>query len=431
MTPRSFLFSPGAKALSIVLGSLFLNPSLPEARADDPYFRAGVESYQKGEFKKAYGYFSAAGKNNPYDSDNIYYQAMTLQRLNNNKEAVKLYASLVSNFSYSNAGKLAASALHRLDPEYYNQLTKRTQAPTAGRSANVTSVTGRARATSGGASSEGQSADFASLPAEARIPYVKDGGLLVIDASINNRSMKMFFDTGAEGCCFGKNHLRESSISEPKGASTGLSFGVGSAGSVETWSMPVTLKVGNIERKNFDIQVQANMNVKPLLGQSFFKDYQYTIDKTSEENGTIHFVKKAPAGAATHTASSGRDLYAVPFQRSGRNLIVSVEVEGHPMTMFFDTGAANVAFTADQLKKANISSPEDAQTSTSSGIGGDTSAQIFPVKRIKMGPIEKTNFSVSCVGAASMPYPLLGQSFFGDWQYTIDNAASVIRFVRR
>ncbi len=431
MTPRSLLFSTGAKALSIVLASLFLNSSLPEARADDPYFRAGVQSYQKGDYKKAYGYFTAAGKNNPYDSDNIYYQAMTLQRLNNNKEAVKLYASLVSNFSYSNAGKLAAGALNRLDPEYYNQLTKRNQSPTSGRTGNVTSVTGRARATGGGAGSEGQSADFASLPGEARIPYVKDGGLLVIDASINNRSMKMFFDTGAEGCCFGKNQLREVNIPEPKGASTGLSVGVGSSGGVETWSMPVTLKVGTIERKNFDIQVQANMGVKPLLGQSFFKDYQYTIDKTSEESGTIHFVKKAPAGSAPRVASSGKDLYAVPFQRAGRNLIVSVEVDGHPMTMFFDTGASNVAFTSEQLKKANIAIPEDAQTSVSAGIGGETSAQTFPVKRIKMGPIEKTNFTISCVGTANMPYPLLGQSFFGDWQYTIDNAASVIHFVRR
>ncbi|MBI2811471.1 MAG: hypothetical protein HYX67_11680 [Candidatus Melainabacteria bacterium] len=100
MTPRSSLFSPGAKALSIVFACLFLNSSVPAARADDPYFRAGVQSYQKGDYKKAYGYFAAAGKNNPYDADNIYYQAMTLQRLNNNKEAVKLYASLVSNFSH-------------------------------------------------------------------------------------------------------------------------------------------------------------------------------------------------------------------------------------------------------------------------------------------------------------------------------------------
>lgn len=429
MTPRSLLFSERAMRLSLALASLFLISSVPEAIADDPYFRAGVQSYQKGDYKKAYGYFSAAGKNNPYDSDNIYYQAMTLQRLNNNKEAIKLYASLVSNFSYSNAGKLAASALNRLDPEYYNQLTKRTQSPTSGRSSGVTSLTGRARGTSSGG--EGQSADFASLPSEARIPFTKEGSLIHIDASINNRNMKMIFDTGAEGCVFGKNHLREAGISEPKGPSTGLSFGVGSSGSVETWSTPVTLKVGNIERKNFDIQVQTNMTVKPLLGQSFFKDYQYTIDKTSEDSGTIHFVKKAPAGTSVRTASSSRDLYAVPFQRSGRNLIVSVEVEGHPMTMFFDTGAANVAFTSEQLKKANIPIPEDAQTSVSTGIGGDTTAQIFTVKRIKMGPIEKSNFQVSCVGAASMPYPLLGQSFFGDWQYTIDNAASVIRFVRR
>ncbi|MFN8550936.1 MAG: retroviral-like aspartic protease family protein [Candidatus Obscuribacterales bacterium] len=434
MTQRSSLFSLSTAALSIVLVSTLLATSAPQASADDAYFRAGVDFYKKGDYKKAYGYFNMAGRNNPYDADNIYYQALTMQQLHNNKEAIRLYASLVSNFSYSSAGKLAANALSRLDPEYYAQLTKK--GDSAARPSTVTSVTGRARSTSSstvsGVGGEGLSADFASLPSEARIPFTRDGGLLLIDAIINNRSMKMFFDTGAEGCVFGKNHLREASIPEPKGHSTGLSVGVGSSGSVETWSMPVTLKVGNIERRNFDIQVQANMTVRPLLGQSFFKDYQYTIDKTSEDAGTIHFVKKsASSGVRTASSSSSRDPYAVPFQRSGRNLIVQVEVEGHPMTMFFDTGASNVAFSADQLKKANIPIPEDAQTATSAGIGGETTSQIFPVKRIKMGPIEKTNFPVSCVGAANMPYPLLGQSFFGDWQYTIDNAASVIRFVRR
>ncbi len=434
MTQSSSPISKCATVLTIVLVSAFAGVSLPEAKADDAYFRAGVQYYKKGDYKKAYGYFNAAGKNNPYDADNIYYQALTMQQLHNNKEAVRLYASLVSNFSYSNAGKLAASALNRLDPEYYQQLTKR--GGDSARPSQVTSVTGRARSTSitGGGGGEGLSADFASLPSEARIPYTKEGNLLVIDASINNRGMKMIFDTGAEGCSFGKNHLRELNISEPQGKSTSLSYGVGSAGGVEKWSMPITLKVGTIERKNFEISVQENMTVKPLLGQSFFKDYQYTIDKTSDEAGTVHFVKKSAGGSSSRTASSSsssRDPYAVPFQRHGRNLIVQVEVEGHPMTMFFDTGAASVAFTAEQLKKANITIPEDAQTATSTGIGGDTTSQLFPIKRIKMGPIEKTNFQVSCVGAANMPYPLLGQSFFGDWQYTIDNAASVIRFVRR
>ncbi len=429
MTRSSSLITLGTKGIFLACGLLFLSSLVQPAQADDPYFTAGVQLYLKKDFKKAYSYFIAAGKNNPYDADNMYYEAMTLQQLGNSKAAVKLYASLVSNFSYSNAGKLAANALSRLDPEYYRQLTKASSSSFSKSTASLNPAV-RPRATSSGATTEGQSPEFASLPAEARIPYTKEGGLLLVDASMNNRSVKMIFDTGAEGCVFGKNQLREANVAEPKGASTGLSFGVGSAGSVETWTLPVTLKVGPIERKNFDIQVQANMPTKPLLGQTFFKDYQYTIDKTSGESGNIHFVKKQSSGIKT-AQGSGRDLYAVPFQRAGRNLIVSVEVNGRPMTMFFDTGASNVAFSAEQLKKANIPIPEDATSSIGTGVGGDTTQQSFSVKRIKMGPIEKTDFMVTCVGTANMPYPLLGQTFFGDWQYTIDNASSVIRFVRR
>jgi clan AA aspartic protease (TIGR02281 family) len=292
-------------------------------------------------------------------------------------------------------------------------------------------VTGRARGTSSGGGGEGFSADFASLPSESRIPFTKEGALLVVDASINNRAVKMIFDTGAESCTFGKNQLRELGIAEPQGKSTGFSVGVGSSGSIETWALPATLKVGGIERKNFDLQVQANMINKPLLGQTFYKDYEYTIEKTSGDSGTIHFVKKSAGSSTVRSASSGRDPYAVPFQRSGRNLIVQVEVEGHLMTMFFDTGASAVAFSSEQLKKANIPIPEDAQTASTSGIGGETTSQVFTIKRMKMGPIEKTNCTVTCAAAMNSPYPLLGQSFFGDWQYTIDNANSVIRFVRR
>jgi clan AA aspartic protease (TIGR02281 family) len=424
MRQPSCFFSSGSKGISVALGLLFLASFVQSAPAD-PYFGAGVQFYQKRDFKKAYSYFVSAAKSNPYDADIIYYEAMTLQQLHNNKEAIKLYASLVSNFSYSNAGKLAGAALNRLDPEYYRQLTK----SKSGSATNASTTTIRPHATAG---SEGQSPDYASLPSEARIPFIKEGRLLVIDASLNNRSLKMFFDTGASGCVFGKNSLTELGLSVPSGPSTGTSFGVGSSGSIETWSMPATLKVGNIERKNFEISVLGTMSMRPLLGQTFYKDYEYTIDKQSEDAGTIHFVKKQPAGAIrTAQGNSGRDLYAVPFQRAGRNLIVQVDVNGHPMAMYFDTGAANVAFTVDQLKKANISIPDDAQTTVSSGAGGDTPTQLFLVKRIKMGPIEKSDFQVSAVASAAMQYPLLGQSFFGDWQYTIDNANSVIRFVRR
>lgn len=55
----------------------------------------------------------------------------------------------------------------------------------------------------------------------------------------------------------------------------------------------------------------------------------------------------------------------------------------------------------------------------------------FPVSSIKVGPIEKRDIMIGVPETAHMPHPLLGQSFFNDWQYTIDYQASVIRFVRR
>ncbi|HEY9678225.1 MAG TPA: retropepsin-like aspartic protease [Drouetiella sp.] len=413
------------KLFAVTLATGLLGFCGQHALADDGYFRAGVQAYAKRDYKKAYSYFMASAKGNPYDIENIYYQALTLQQLHNNKAAIKLYASLVSNFSYSQPGKLAANALSRLDPEYYRQLTSK------GGAAKATSAGSRSTISSA-SSSEALSPDFASLPNDVRIPYIRENGLLAVDASVNNRPMKMLFDTGAESCSFGKNHLKDAFLSGPSGKATGVSIGVGSSAGVDTWQMPVTLKVGPIERRNFEISVQDQMNNKPLLGQTFFKDYQFTIEKSNDESGSIHFIKKS-AGISRVSAlpSSSRDNYAVPFTRSGRNLLVNVEVNGKQMPMFFDTGASSVAFTADQLKRANINIPDDAQTSVTSGIGGDTPTQNFAVQRIKMGPIEKSNFMVSCVGAAQMPYPLLGQSFFGEWQYTIDNANSVIRFVRR
>ena len=111
--------------------------------------------------------------------------------------ACRLVTNMILEVAYTtgqsgNSGSGGSGAKPRHERETDMRLAQHLSAFAAG----VTSVTGRARATSGGASSEGQSADFASLPSEARIPYTRDsGGLLMIDASINNRSMKMFFDT--------------------------------------------------------------------------------------------------------------------------------------------------------------------------------------------------------------------------------------------
>jgi hypothetical protein len=78
-----------------------------------------------------------------------------------------------------------------------------------------------------------------------------------------------------------------------------------------------------------------------------------------------------------------------------------------------------------------ITIPEDAQIGQVQGIAGTSAASIFPVKSIKVGPIEKRDFDIEVVENSQMFAPLLGQTFFGEWQFTMDNENKIIHFVRR
>jgi len=53
------------------------------------------------------------------------------------------------------------------------------------------------------------------------------------------------------------------------------------------------------------------------------------------------------------------------------------------------------------------------------------------VSSIKLGPIEKRDFDIEVLQNAQLPLPLLGQTFYGDWQFTIDYEGKCIHFLRR
>jgi clan AA aspartic protease (TIGR02281 family) len=312
------------------------------------------------------------------------------------------YRQILTAFPNTPAAEMATEAIKQLDPGLYRRLTGVSPAalPSGGEHA----------------------ASDPSLPESARLYFNKQGESLIVDGEVNNRSIKMVFDTGAETCVFGKNHLQQLGITPPSGPPDGMASGVGSAGVVKTWNMKTTLKVGGITRRNFPVTVQEVLPTDPLLGQTFFSDYTYVIDNGAH---SIAFHKRG------HSASTTNNAYAVPFTREGKEMIVNVEVNGKGCPMIFDTGAEGTAFSADQVRKLGISIPDDAETQMSTGIGGTTTGVAFNVERMKLGPIEKRNIKIGVVDASNMPRPLLGQNFYGDWQYTIDNSAKMIHFLRR
>jgi clan AA aspartic protease (TIGR02281 family) len=402
----------GRRLLALLTVSLcFLHAPVASA---DAYYDQGVALYNKRNFKGAAPYFEYAIRNSPSDSNAYYYAALTYQQLSDWPRARQMYRHLVEKFPDSQGGGLARGVLQKYDPDFMKRVGA--QASSSAGSSPAAAFIGLLQSGSGG------SADFDQLPNEGKIYFQRVGNSQHIEADVNGRKIMMVFDTGAESCVFGKNHLRELGVTPPSGPPVGQSFGVGSSSPVGTWQMQINLKVGNIERRNFSVIIQDVMPTEPLLGQTFFKDFLCTTDPGAK---TISFRKRGTGGSA---AASN---YDVPFKREGNEMVVNVLVNGKSCPMYFDTGADNIAFTFSQVKNLALEIPDDAQIGQSMGIGGTTRSIHFSVDRMKLGPIEKSNVEVSVVENASMPKPLLGQNFYRDWQFTVDSERNVIHFLRR
>ncbi len=389
-----------------LLCSFSLTASLPSHSANGA--AQGIALYKQGKFAEAARVLDPVCQNPATDPNTLYYYALTLHQMGNFDKARRTYMRVAQQYPSYPAGRMAAQAL--------------TAFGTPGHSTGGANSGGGSGGTSYGGPSD-------NLPESTKVYFKPDhANQMIVDAYVNNRPIKMLFDTGADGCAFGKNHLSELGMQMPTGKASYQSQGVGDGGRIDTWEVPATIKVGGIERK-LSIGVQENLPGEPLLGQNFFKDFTYTIDKGSS---SIQFTRKRRAVAASYSGGGGgADRNAVPFRRSGNSMVVDAVVNGKPCAMIFDTGATGTVFALGDIKKLGINIPEDAEQERHGGIAGDTSGVGFEISRMTVGPIDRTNFRISVIQGMEEGHPLIGRSFLGEWQYTIDNDARIIHFLRR
>lgn len=418
------------RALGLVLSAVLALLAMSPAQAQDA-FEQGTKNFKAKKYALAAQAFKKAVAENSSNPTPYYYYALSLHYAKDMKAAKQEYGRIISYFPLSDAARYARQALAQLDPAYLKQIDPNynpaAAAQQAAQPARPTSAAQSSPASSGGSnSSAGFSSKYDSIPDECRVYYTKVGNSLELDCSFNNRPHKVIFDTGASATVLGKNHLAEMGIPAPQGEADDESYGVGSATANKVWSMRMDVKVGNILRRNFPVSVQESL-AEPLLGQTFFQEFNYTIDNGAN---SIAFTKKG-AKTASGSIYAGRDPNAVAFVRRGRHIVVSAEINGKKSDMIFDTGAEACAFDRKQVADLGIQIPADAVNSSNSGVSGVTHSKIFPIGSLKLGPIEKRDFEITVLESANMPLPLLGQEFFGGWQYTVDDQAGLIRFVRR
>ncbi len=168
---------------------------------------------------------------------------------------------------------------------------------------------GAVRTYSGGSSSSSSSYGGVNLPEQATIFFEKGDDKLKVDGYINNRPLKMVFDTGATGIVVGKNQLEEMGIRPPTGDPSGQSGGSSNTSLQSYWIINADVKVGTILRPNFPVKVLSYNASAPLLGQSFIQDFDYSIDRNA---GAIRLRRKGLGGGSTHHGG-----YSVPFTWEG------------------------------------------------------------------------------------------------------------------
>ena len=385
---------------------------------------AGIASFGKHDYRAALTHFTAALKADPNDCDALYYEAITLHKLNEMNLAKQAYATIILRYPGTQAARNSQAALNYLNPAYL----KKFQQQVASASDGSVSMPRRSNVAGYGASSE-SATSLSNLPDQVRIPYRKQGNNLVINAFINNHPLEMYFDSGAELTVVRKSQLGSLGLRDPRGAPTGQTYGVGDGGAQGTWMIKTDIKVGQIEHSNFPIAVQedaGNMGPSyPLLGETFFRGFSYKVMPIDESQGSIFFQKK---GA---NSSIAQDSGTIPYKDLGTDMIVTVQVNGRTVPMIFDTGAEGCCFTWHQwVNEMKMSVPEDATDARNSGIAGSTRSKHFNVDTMRLGSITKHDVPIDVIENSNIPYPLLGNSFFGDLHIDVDNSSHLIR-VRR
>ena len=348
----------------------------------DPNYDAGVKLYAKKDYRGATSYFSRALNSNPGNCMAMYYLALSFQGQNDWSHARAYYAQLVRDYGNTQQGMASAKILAQYEPTLLKSLAAQRPGmamPSGGRESGPRM--------SGGGEDLGQ---INAPDGICRIPFEKNhDGTLMVDCLVNNRSAKMVFDTGAEPTLIPINLCESMGIPKPTTAPTSQTHGVGSSKGVPCWTVRTTVKLGQVEKRNFPVTISGNPMEFGLIGETFMHGFRVSIDPGSK---VIAMVRE---GSSTATAMQRGGGNEVPFHRQGREMVVQALVNGRPIDVFFDTGAASNCFTKEDMQKLGIPIPEDAQDGQSIGVAGHADTKSFNVRSIKVGSVEVNNVPVT------------------------------------
>lgn len=377
--------------LSFLAQNLYLPASAQE-------FSQALALYQQKEFKRAIPFFQKAQYKSSTAAKALYYEALCYHHLGNWVLAQVSYRRVVKDFPNSQEAKSALAVLAKLNPK---SGVKQALQPLE----------------------DEREAEYKNLPAETKVSYEPIAGdpRFSVPVKINGVSTKMMFDTGAAVTICPRRWLDAQKI-KVKTSGRNQRLG-GILGDIYTKTGTVKLTVGAITRTMPVYVVEDsdnNSNTPPLLGQTFFKDFEYQIDTI---NRTLHLKKLKTLKQKTARAPLYKNFgkNAVPYYQENNHIILTVEIEGRECEMILDTGDPYMTFSEQQFAQLNLSHTRIGRFS-----GGNRS--ILMINTVKIGSIEKHHVPAVVYPSSPVKRPILGQAFLEGLKYTLDPVNHVINF---
>lgn len=347
---------------------------------------AAYKAFQNKRYAEAASGFESYLREHPRDVRASYYGALSYQYLGKTSSALALYRRVALISPESQMGSYATTILQRLDPSFVK--TKAGTGTQKEEKASATASTSSLKDPKTGLRKpwEERKRDTSKdvIPNVARIYCRKIHKSDEVDVNINGVTVPMMLDTGAPTSIVSRYDVRGLNINFETRPYDTYSGGIDLVNRIGCWIIPVTVQVGPIIKKDFDLRIMDG-RTSPLLGQDFYKEFDLTRDGTSFVFTKKGFYKNFVGGSS------------IPFRfmALGNRIIVDVEINGKKHPVILDTGNSAAALhfhSLSQCKKYGITIPSNARMSRNMGSAGATSVMAFHMPgSIKLGPIEKRN----------------------------------------
>jgi predicted aspartyl protease len=121
----------------------------------------------------------------------------------------------------------------------------------------------------------------------------------------------------------------------------------------------------------------------------------------------------------------------VYYRPQGKQMMLTVEINGRQVEMMLDTGAPDTCIGKRQLESIGVRAPQGGPTSTTGGSSNATQIGVWtmPVS-IKVGPFVDPRAELTILDADD-GNALLGQTFIKHFEYQVDQSAHCIHFTKK